>query len=193
MKTSAKRPAIQAIDPVELLRRCLREPSDADWLVFHQQFGGLLRRLLGGMVLRRIHHFDSDQLDDALQELYSRLLRYRGEFAGSSDRQLWGFLCRTAASVVVDTWRRCQRRTGMRERSCGLLRTDDSLIDVLWFTQQRPSSRTRDLPPSAPPSAFLSRSPEEILIEREDALRRFLKLPRCRRRRWWRRNLRYLV
>lgn len=192
METSAKGPAMPAIDPVELLRRCLREPGDADWLVFHQHFGGLLRRILGSMVLRRIHRFDSDELDDALQELYSRLLRYQGEFFGSSDRQLWGFLCRTAASVVVDTWRRLHRRTGNRERSCGLLRTDDSLIEVLWAQQRRPS-RSRDLPASVPPSAFLARNPEEILIEREEALRRFLKLPRCRRRRWWRKNLRYLV
>ena len=193
METSAKRPAIEAIDPVELLRRCLRQPSDADWLVFHQQFGGLLRRLLGSLVLRRIHRFDNDQLDDALQELYSRLLRYQGEFVGSSDRQLWSFLCRTAASVVVDTWRRLHRRTGNRERCCGLLRTDDSLIDVVWSAQLRRSSRRWDLPVSAQSSALLARNPEEILIEREEALRRFLKLPRCRRRRWWRKNLRYLV
>lgn len=193
METPSSPATSSAIGSADLLRRCLRERSDADWRLFHDRFGDLLRRLLGRLVLRRVPRFDRDALDDALQDLYGRLLRYGGELLGASDRQLWGFLCRAAASVVVDTWRRMQRRTGFKEGACGLILTDESLREILWQRRARSPRWSEMLPCSIPPSAFLARSPEEILLQKEDALRLFLQLPRSRRLRWWRKNLRYLV
>lgn len=172
----------------ELLRRCLIDRRDADWHQFHQRHSEMLRRILASMLLRRLPRFASCELDDALQNLYLRLLRYGGKYAGSSDRELWSFLCRTAASVVVDTWRQLCRRGRWVMVSAGLLRTTEALLEVLHWAHPPPSGKRAFLLSRLPPEAYLDRGPEALLLAREAAFARYFKLPRRRRRMVWRRN-----
>ena len=161
----------------ELLRRCLLDRRDADWRLFKDRHENLLRRIVARLLLRRAPHAASVDLDDALQDVYFRLLRYGGSFAGSSDRELWAFLCRTAASVVVDLWRRAERRGGPLLVSAGLLRSHDPLLEL---GGGRRAARGR--PSKTAPEGWLDRGPEALLLAREEVLRRFFRLPRRRRR-----------
>lgn len=162
----------------ELLRRCLKDRRDADWRLFEDRHGAMLRRIVAAMLLRRVPRVASGELDDALQDLHFRLLRFGGSFAGSTDGELWGFLCRTAASVVVDIWRRWQRRTSLILLSAGLVRSVDYLADL------RSRGRRRAVSPLPP--GWLDPGPEARLLAREEALAQYFKLPKRRRRALWR-------
>jgi DNA-directed RNA polymerase specialized sigma24 family protein len=164
----------------ELLRRCLAGRREADWRLFRDRHEAMLRRIVGGMLVRRLPGC-AGELDDILQDFYFRLLRFSGSYAGRSDGEMWAFLCRTAASVVIDAWRREQRRIRFVLVSAGLLRSTESL-----FGLGRPPWRARRGAPAALPAAWLERGPEEILLAREAALRRYFALPKRRRRLVWR-------
>lgn len=180
-------PPVSPISSSELLRRCLRERRDADWGLFCRRYDAMLRRILGGMLMRRIPQYDGDEVDDALQEVYCRLLRYGGIFAGSTDRELWSFLCRTAASVVIDAWRWRQRRDRWRLISAGLVRSTEALA-ALGCERRTPGIRRGGRPPVGLPDEVVDRGPEELLLAREAALARYFSLPRRRRRLLWRQD-----
>ncbi len=177
----------------ELLRHCLSGRCDADWRLFYDRHNGMLRRILAAMLLRRIPKVDASDLDDAVQDLYFRLLRFGGKFKGSSDRELWSFLTRTAASVVVDSWRQYYQRGRWVLVTAGLLRTSEAMLEVrLWAW---PPARRRAALQSHThaPELWLIGGAEEILIAREEALARYFALPRRLRRRLWRKNSQLLA
>lgn len=163
----------------ELLRRCLEDRRDADWRLFQERHGEMLRRIVAGMLLRRVPRIAGGELDDALQDLHFRLLRYGGSFAGSTDGELWSFLCRTAASVVVDIWRRFSRRASLTVLSAGLVRSAEQLADLRCRGRQRCAF-------SPLPLGWLDPGPEARMLAREEALAQYFKLPKRRRRALWR-------
>lgn len=169
----------------ELLRRCLSGRRDADWRLFRDRHEAMLRRIVARMLLRRLPDPAASELDDLLQDFYCRLLRYSGSYAGRSDRELWAFLCRTAASVVIDAWRYQRRRSSWVLISAGLLQSTDVLLAL-----RRPDWRARLTPGGWPlralPAGWIDRGPEEILLAREQALARYFGLPKRRRRLVWR-------
>ncbi len=167
----------------ELLRRCLEGRRDADWRLFQERHGAMLRRIVAGMLLRRLPR-SAGELEDAMQDLHFRLLRFGGSYAGSTDRELWAFLCRTAASVVVDLWRRWRRRRAFELPSPGLLRSAEALADLRGRTRIRRGGHGW----CALPESWLDRGPEAHLLAHEEAVARYLALPKRRRRTLWREN-----
>lgn len=169
----------------ELLRRCLGGRRDSDWRLFRDRHEAMLRRIVGRMLMRRLPDPAASELDDLLQDFYFRLLRYSGSYVGRSDGELWAFLCRTAASVVVDAWRAQRRQGSWVLVSAGLLQSTDALLAL-----RRPDWRARlttgAWPLRALPAGWLDRGPEEILLAREQALARYFALPKRRRRLVWR-------
>lgn len=166
----------------ELLRRCLKGRHDADWRLFQERHDAMLRRIVAAMLRRRVPLSAAGELDDALQDLYFRLLRYGGCFGGSTDRELWAFLCRTAASVVIDIWRRWHRGAG-KVLSAGLLRSTETLAELRGRRRGPPRG---GMPWGPLPECWLDRGPEAWLLAREEALARYFKLPKRRRRALWR-------
>ena len=136
----SERPHRSSGSPRRILRGSLSQrrqnlaPSDQIWQRFIRRYDRRLRYMLASFLRRYRVAFQPQDLEDHVQELYLRLLKYPQLFKHRS--HLWKYLEVLGRSLALDLWRRSKRL----KRNVCILALDGGL-DILHSDEPDPEER----------------------------------------------------
>lgn len=107
------------MDASDLFRRCVARRGDDDWREFIRRYGRRVRAIVRSHLMRQGLIPHDEDVDEHVQELYLRLLIFdQRRFRGTSEREVFQYLARTASNLVIDRRRAADRRPQPPDRSC---------------------------------------------------------------------------